>query len=158
MIDLSALKTEIQTDQLALGYAPFVASGNDGGLAALFNATSGPGAAQISRTSVTRGAILRGIIPALDQLALGVDLVDAAIPAATAAKWRNRFDALRASDPEITLDASMVGMLQQLVTDKLMPQPYVDAITKRTGSRAEVLFGAGAVVTPNDISEMRRIA
>lgn len=150
----AALKTEIQSDPLALGYAAFIASGNDMVLAALLNAITGPGAATISRTAVTRGALLRGIIPALDQLASGVDSVGVAIPPATSAKWRNRFDALRASDSEVALDAPLGGMLQQLVTDKLTSQPYIDAITKRTGSRAEVLFGAA--VTHIDVANALR--
>lgn len=145
---LAALKTELTTDPAALGYAPSVTAGNHNALAGLINAMS---AAVITLTSQSKGAVLLGIIPALDQLALGTDLSNVAIPAAVSAKWQSRFQALSAGDNSIQLSAAFMGMLGQLVTDKLMTQAQVDAFTRRAGSRAEVLWGSGTAVSSDDV-------
>ena len=152
MADYAALKNEISTDPLALGYAPYVTAGNDGAIAILLNALTGLGAATISITTLSRGAILRGTIPANDQLASGMTLANVAISAAVSNKWASRFAALRGADPTMTMDATLMGLLGQLVTDGLMTQPYIDAFTKRTGSRAEVLWGMGTIVQWRDVA------
>ena len=149
---LTQLKSELQTDPLAIGYGPYVTAGNDNACADLINALTGPGAAPITLTSQTKGAILLGITPALDQLATGVNLANVVIPAAVAAKWQSRFQALAAGDPVMELSTAFMNMLAQLVTDSLTTQPYIDAFTKRTGSRAEFLWGAGTVISQLDIS------
>lgn len=142
------LKAEIDTGPLAAELAPFVAAGNDNDCAAMLNAMS---QAVIALPTIGKGALLRGIIPALDQLATGVNLSGVALTAQISAKWTNRFAALRAGDDVMVLDAALMGLLGQLVTDGLMLQPYIDAFSKRNGSRAEVLWGAGTVVRPADI-------
>lgn len=142
------LKTELTTDPAALGYAPSVTAGNHNALAAMLNAI---GTTVITLTSQTKGAVLLGIVPALDQLAVGTDLSSAAIPAAVSAKWQSRFQALSAGSDSLQLSPQFIGMLGQLVTDKLMTQAQVDAFTKRTGSRAEFLWGNGTTVSSNDV-------
>lgn len=151
-MDYTALHTEISTDPLALGYAPYVAAGNDGAIAVLLNAPTGVGAATISITTLSRGAVLRGVIPATDQLASGLTLAGVAIPTAVSNKWASRFAALRGADPSMAMDAILMGMLGQLVTDGLMTQPYIDAFTKRIGSRAEVLWGMGTIIQWRDVA------
>lgn len=145
------LNAEIQTDPMALGYAPFV-NVSDNGIAALLNALTGQGAATIALKTQSKGAVLRGIIPALDQLASGLTLANAPISSQVTQKWTNRFAALRSGDDSIVLDVNILGLLGQLVTDGLTTQPYIDAFTKRTGSRAEVLWGAGTNIQPHDVA------
>jgi len=148
-MDYAALYTELTTDPAAVGYASAVTAGNDNACAALLNA---PSAAVVTLTSIGKGALLRGIIPALDQLASGVDVNASALTAQIQSKWNNRFAALRAGDDVIALDAPLMVMLGQLVTDNIVTQAVIDAFSKRTGSRAEVLFGAGTVVQPHDVT------
>ena len=89
-MDYAALKSEITTDPKALGYAPLI-NVSDNGIAGLLNALTGPGAATISLLTQTKGAILKGIIPALDQLASGLTLSNSPITSQTAQKWANRY-------------------------------------------------------------------
>lgn len=147
---LAELNTELTTDPAALGYAPYL-NISDNECAALLNALTGPGAVTISLPSQTKGAILKGCVPGTDQLATGVNLSGVAISAATTNKWLHRFNAIRSGDPVLALDTEMMGLLGQLVTDGLMTQAQIDAITKRVGSRAEYLWGAGTVVQPSDV-------
>lgn len=65
-INLAQLRTEIQTDPLALGYAPFVASGNDGGIQDLLNTPSGR---SVQRETVTANQLL-GTVTASEYAAL----------------------------------------------------------------------------------------
>src|SRR5262252_189277 len=57
-MDYAALKSEIQADPAAMGYAPLVASGSDGGIADLMNSPTSPGAATISLNQVAREKLL----------------------------------------------------------------------------------------------------
>ena len=151
-MDYAALKSEITTDPKALGYAPLI-NVSDNGIAGLLNSLTGLGAETINLLTQTKGAILRGIIPALDQLASGLTLSNSPITSQTAQKWANRFSALRSGDGVLALDANFMGLLGQMVTDGLITQPAIDAFTTRTGSRAEVLWGAGTVIQPDYVAK-----
>ncbi|MEO7481095.1 MAG: hypothetical protein ABIT70_10835 [Sulfuriferula sp.] len=152
MVDPVALKSEITTDPKALGYAPYVTATNDNAIAGLLNALTGVGAATIQLSAISRGAVLSGVVPGNDQLATGLNLSSVAIPTATANKWSERFAALRSADDTVPLTANFMGLLGQLFTDNLMTQAQIDAITKRTGSRAEVLWGAGTIIGWRDVA------
>jgi len=149
-VNYSALKTLITSDPDGLGFAPYI-NVSDAQIAAMFNDIAGPKAAQISLSSIGRGAFLKGVIPATDQLASGVDTGGTAIPSTTAAKWQSRFNALRSGDDVIQIDAALQGLVGELITDGLMIQVQIDAFTKRVGSYAEVKFGQDTVVTWQDI-------
>jgi hypothetical protein len=154
---LLALKNEITTDPQALGYAPRYTAGDDYSLALMINAVTGVGAVQMLVGSLTRGAVLKGIIPGTDQLATGLTLSGAAISSALNAKWINRFAALRGGDAAIQVDSGFMGLVNGLVSDGLMTQAYVDAFTKKTGSRAEVLFGVDTVISIAQVAATRGI-
>lgn len=156
-MDYLALKTEIQADPMALGYAPYVAAGNDIAIADLLNALTGPGAAAISRQSITRGAFIDGIIPGTDQLSSGVSTSNTPFTQAQKDRWTFRFNGLGSGDPVIKLDARKMGMLNQIVNEGIMTQAQIDAFTKRTGSRAEVLWGEGVTITANDVARAVRL-
>lgn len=157
MIDLTALRAELTTDPQAVGYAAHYAAGDDYTLAQMLNATTGAGAASVPLIAISRGAFLRSVIPGTDRLAAGLDSDGAALTSATITKWTYRFNAARGGDETIALDAAMLGMLGQMVTDKIMTQAEIDAFTTRTGSRAEVLFGAGTVIAVDDVSRTRSV-
>ena len=146
---LATLKSEIQTDPAKLGYATNIGV-SDNAIAAMLNATTGSGAASINLTTVTKGALLLGMIPWLDQIAAGQTLAGAALPSATATKWQLRFQALQAADPVIQV-AQLAPMMSEAITDGIGTQAQIDAVTKRTGSRAEVLFGEGTTIQASDV-------
>jgi hypothetical protein len=155
---LQALKAELMGDPLSLGYAPLLVSGNDAALAALLDAAIGPGAALVQQIDITRGALLKGLLPVFERvLGPGIDSNGTAIPVEILAKWRIRFDVLKVADPVIPLDAQIAALLAEAVTDKVATQAQVDGIVKAPGSRAEVLFGAGTVVTHVDVAAARRL-
>jgi hypothetical protein len=152
-----ALKNEITADPLAVGYGPKYLAGDDYTVAMLLNATTGVGAATMLAGWLTRGAVLKGVVPGTDQLATGLTLSGAAISAALNTKWTNRFAALRGGDPAIQVDSGFMGLVNGLVSDGLMTQAYVDAFTKKTGSRAEALFGVDTVISIAQVAATRGI-
>jgi hypothetical protein len=149
-MNTAQLHAELTADPLALGYAAQL-NISDNAIAAMLNATTGAGAAVISLTTQSKANILTGLIPALDQLATGVGYAGTVITPAIDRKWTQRFTALRAGNDQIDLTPQFMGMLGQLVSDGIIPQPYIDAFTVRVGSRAEVLWGAGTQVSPVDV-------
>lgn len=151
MVDLTALKTELTTDPKGLGYAANLTSTNDVANAALINATSGAGAAVVPLIAVPKGQLLLGITPLLMQLASGQTTAGATTSAATTAKWQMLFQALQAADPTLVV-AQILPMLNDAVTDGLTTSTAVTALTTKTGSRAEVLWGAGTVIQWQDIA------
>ena len=153
-MDYNLLNTLLVTDPDGVGFAPYLDI-SDVECAALFNDLSGRGAASITLTQISKGQFLRGIIPATDQLASGVDLNNTAIPATTTAKWKNRFDALRSGNDIITVDATLVGLVTQLISDGLCTQVQIAAFTTRTGSYAEVKFGQETIISWQDIARAR---
>lgn len=109
-------------------------------------------------TQASRGDLLKALIPAVDQLASGKDISGAALASGTSARWEHRFAALRSGADTVTIDADMVGLLNQMVADKLTTAALVTAITTRAMSYAEVKFGAGTVVDWTDVMQARRLA
>lgn len=150
MHSLAELATELTTDPAALGYAAHL-NISDNAIADMLNSTTGTGAAVIMLARQSKAAIITGLIPALDQLAAGIGYAGAQIDAPMRQKWLQRFDALRSGNDSIDLTPQFMGMLGQLVSDGIISQPYIDAFTRRTGSRAEVLWGAGTTITPDDV-------
>lgn len=150
-MDYGALKTELTTDPLGLGYASTLPT-SDIATAGLINALTGKGMATIQVPSFSRGALLALLIPLEDQLSSGANVSGAAFTQLVLAKWSGRFDALRSGDPQIPT-ALILPLLNSAVTDGLTTAAYVTQITTRTGSRSEVLFGAGTLVQHQDISK-----
>jgi hypothetical protein len=154
---LTALKNEITTDPVLLGYSPKYLAGDDYTVVSMLNALTGAGAVQMLAGSLPRGIILKGLIPGTDQLATGLTLSGAAISSALNTKWINRFAALRGGDPAIQIDSGFMGLVNGLVSDGLMTQASIDAFTKKTGSRAEALFGADTVISIAQVAATRGI-
>lgn len=151
MLDHAALKNEILTGPLSASCAPHVTAGNHNAIADLLN-TDPAGVRTVVRKSMTRGGMLKGLIPATDRLAAGVGVSAATIPDTTASKWQARLESLRAGNPDIELDAAMLEMLGQLVADDLATQGEIDAITQHSISAAE--FAIGRLATANDVWEV----
>lgn len=142
MIDSTALASEITADPLGLGYAAQIAIGSDTGIAALLNATTGPGAAQVTLPGMSRDAFLSACLPGVIALA--------GLNGTIQAKWDRLLGVAQAAD-SITA-ANIAAVLSMAVTDGVLTSQQAAAIGVRTGSRAEVLFGAGTVVGASDVS------
>ena len=148
---LTTLKNEILTDPLKVGYSSYVGISNVA-LAGMLNATTGPGAAIIQLSTITKGSLLLQIVPWLDQLSTSQTVSGTAIPAATVTKWQQRFQALQAADPTIAV-SSLLPMMDNGISDGIATAAQVSSITTKIGSRAEVLFGSGTVILWQDVQD-----
>lgn len=141
-IDPAQLAAEIRTDPQALGYAAPLAAGQDGVIADLLNAVNP--AYVVSLSIIDKGDFLIGMLPAASALA-GQD-------AATQANWDRMISIACANNTIDVGNAAVQAVLTAAVQQNLLSQAQADAVTKRAGSRAEVLFGAGTVVTHTDVA------
>jgi hypothetical protein len=139
---VAALASEINNDPAVLGYAPPKAAGNDQGVADLLNAVGSTPAFQVNREPISVALFVENIDPtefsALTQLQV------------------SRLSALFAGG---TLNINGTRTQQNLLN--IFPaagatKTNVSALLKRFGSRAEVLFGNGVVITANDVSKALR--
>ena len=143
-MDYTALKNEITNDPLNLGYAVFVTAGNDQAIADLLNMATGPGAGTVAMSSMSRDDFMMAIVPAL------VTLPN--LSATIQSKWDRILAVVRAADTIFVSDSSIQALLGAAVADGVLTSDQVSVIGQRTGARAEVLFGAGTVITNTDIS------
>lgn len=144
-MDYTALHTELTTDPLAMGYAAHLTLPvtDDAIVANMLNALTGVGAGMVIIPTYTKESFATGILPAVQ-----------ALPTATTAlqaKWNPMLNVALAMGTVLYSAAS--PLLAGLITDGLMTQAQVDAFTKRTGSRAEVLFGAGTIIDWRDVAK-----
>ena len=139
-MNTAQLKTELTTDPNGLGYAGKA----DAQLAALLNSFTGPGAAVVAIASMARSDFLLGIAPAT--------FVLPSLSAALQSKWDRILSLARSADQINVASATVQALLATAVSDGVLTQAQSDAISKRTGSRAEVLFGAGTSVSELDIA------
>jgi len=153
--DAAALKTELQNDPQSLGYANLAQAARDQAIADLLNA---PGAGLVPLTEQTKNLFLRITTPAAIRLAVGVGTDNQQLEALAVAKWKTVLEQARAADPGSSINVSLVGANAPLgdpVADKVMTSDEFLALTNRVGSRAEVLFGAGVVVTAEQVGAAR---
>ena len=150
-MDYTLLKTELTTDPLGLGYASTLPT-SDIATAFLLNSLTGKGTATITIPLFSRGELLALLIPLEDQLSSGVTISNTALTQLVLNKWSSRFYALRSGDTFIATNI-MLPLLNSAVTDNITTAAFITQITTRTGSRAEVLFGAGTVIQHSDISK-----
>lgn len=141
---LTELHAELTTDPIALGYAPYVAAGNDNQCAAIINALTGPGTASIALPSMTHDEFALLIAPVV--MALGGST------AALQAKWTPMLN-LISGVSVVVLNSTVMGMLSALSADfpAQLPTSSITAATTRIGSRAEVRWGAGTMPQPIDV-------
>lgn len=144
-MDYTALKTEIETDPLNLGYASRVAVGDDEGIATILNDRTGSGSAMISLATATKGEVLLGVTPVAFTLPSKSNAIQA--------KWGLALQLLAAATTDIPVSSEPVAsMLAAAVSDGVLTQAQIDAFTKRRGSRAEVLFGVDTAVAHQDVA------
>lgn len=148
MVNLTQLKTELQTDPAGLGYAPHVPHA-PGALAALLNAQSTTMAK--SRTITARGIMASyGLGPAAG--AAFLDKLDALASSVPAIKWAMKF--LQAEAGIDVGEPATQAMLTSLVGVGGITADEVNgvkAMALQPASRAEVLFGVEAQITEADV-------
>lgn len=140
---LAALKSELTTDPLSLGYAAPRAAGAMQTIADILNATTGPGAATVTYASLSRDAFVSGLRPGLFALPT--------LSAAIQAKYSLLIQSVIGTVDAVVIDATTLAFLADAVADGVMTQAQVTAFTTRTGSRAEVLLGTGTAVQWQDV-------
>lgn len=138
------LNTEITTDPAAMGYAASVTAGADGDIAAKLNAV-GAGAPFV----VNREPISVGVFTAL------LDLTEFATLTQAQRDWLRMLVA--ASTIDIN-NAVIKAALNGLFTQAAFPttRARLIAALTRQGSRAEVLWGAGTIITAADVARALR--
>lgn len=143
-IDYAALKSEILNDPARMGYGPMVSAGNDSGIANLLDMTTGPGAGTAPHDPILAADFMALLDPTeLENLTLG-----------------------QKADVQMYLAAGQVNIGAENVqawiaatwTLGSCPHTYATLVglSTRPASRAEVLFGPGTWITPDDISKALR--
>lgn len=135
-VDYAALKDEIQTDPLTLGYAPNVTAGNHVAIADALN---------LVRDTIF---VKQGIIPT-HQLFEAITTAD--FTALTNAGERRLAMILTMVQVNTAGDNTRAHLLQ-LFPGATPTHANLIALFDRKGSRAEQLFGAGANITPADVA------
>lgn len=136
----AALRSEIQADPASLGYAAFVSAGDDSAIASALNLPRAGAGYQIYRNDISQADIIKCIV--------SVDF-----KAATQLQM-NKLQFL--FPPGVLLDATAANT-RQIILDifagaSATTTSALSAVATRAGSRAEVLFGAGAIVTSAQVS------
>jgi hypothetical protein len=140
---LQALLSELSTDPKGLGYAPNIAAGADGASAVLLNSLTGNGAGAVYMPAVPSQSFIAARQSAPDWTMLttpgaifnGIQLLSTMSP----------LDCTQ-SNTRTILTATFSGL-------SAASKAAMIAVAQRTGSRAQVLFGAGIVVSAEDVAK-----
>lgn len=141
MIDYTALKTELQTDPNAYGYAAHIAAGQLADIATKLN---------LVRPQIT---IPRPDVPPMEVLEV-IKVTD--FVASPNLLWGSWFESITQA-PTLTVlkpngtDTRLMTNLMSLLTNGSASETRVRALATRTASRAEQLFGAGTSVRWEDV-------
>jgi hypothetical protein len=138
----TALAAEITNDPLALGYAALKAAGNDAAIAALLNAPTGAGSGSVYLTAVTVQSLILQLQSTADW-----DLLTASGASFNSLQLLTLMQPLDCSQADIR--TVLTHVFSGLSTAS---KTALAAAVARTGSRAEVLFGAGVVVSNTDVA------
>lgn len=139
-IDYAALKSEILTDPVNVGYAPFVTSGQDQAIADLLNAKTGNGVGQVPREPISAADFIAAINATEMATLTALQLTQVQIIAG-------------ASTVNIG-DSDVQAWVSQTFGQVTAPntRTTLTALATRIASRAEVLFGAGTRISSSDVS------
>jgi hypothetical protein len=138
----TALATELNTDPKALGYAANVAAGKDGANANLLNALNGGGTGAVFLT-VTMQALLAALTSTAD-----FDLLMAAGVVYNSVQTLIGLGPINFASTAMQAELTHLAVLATLSAGS---KTAWTAAVSRAGSRAEVLFGAGTMITDYDV-------
>ncbi|HLK58542.1 MAG TPA: hypothetical protein VKU00_18375 [Chthonomonadaceae bacterium] len=149
-MDYAALKSELQNDPAGIGYGTLVEwdpthhpnqlisqTNSDVQLAALINA---PGAGTISQGVVSKDVFLTALASPLAALMARADTDS------VKQQFAGWLQLLGLATNIYTADADLVATMASAVTAGVFTQAQSDGALKRSGSRAEMLFGPGSVL------------
>lgn len=146
-IDYSLLKSEIRDDPAVLGYAPLVAAGSDRKVADLLNRA---GTGTLTNRTLSKHDFLTLFAGPIMEGAAELD----------AARWEPLRRCLADVFPSLDtirlsgqFAATFTGLL---VAANLISAEEVTALLRSPATRAEVLFGAGTHVSPDDVAKALR--
>jgi len=135
-VNYAQLKTELQTDPTAIGYAPMLSAGDHAGVAAALN---------LVRQTIT---IRRDILPAHE---LFECVVTAEYNSLTASE-KSRLDTILGMGTVNVKGDNTRSQLSAMFVAGTATRTNMLAIMDRKGSRAEQLFGLSTKVAPSDIA------
>lgn len=141
-VDIAALRTELQTDPQVLGYAACITTGNDQCLADTLNLARAGASYQVPREPMDPN-----------------QLMDAIAPADTGSLSTNDLLKLNLVFQIGLVDlqkANIRSLLASVFAANSTTRTNIQALINRQGSRAEVLFGRGTVVTVAQIAQALR--
>lgn len=143
-VNIPQLKTELLTDPLGLGYAPTVASRDDSITASIIN-------------QIRAGILIKRADVSPSEVFHALDLVDLiASPTATMNSYLQSLltapYSIRLLNDDGTSTPVQTNVLTLLKTGSTPTKTRLIALQTRAGSRSEQLFGAGTIVTANDIA------
>lgn len=143
VLNAENLNAELTVDPLSLGYAPLVAAGEDAQIAAILNATEGSGVGTVPHEPIAPNDFIALLDP--DELDSLTALELAQIQVYEAAGSIN-FGA-----------PNVQAWLNKVFDNGSCPNTHaaLNAKFNRVASRAEVLFGAGVVVSSSQVAEAR---
>lgn len=145
---LDSLRAELKNDPLGMGYTTLLSLLDDSTPAGMLNALTGKGVGVVKDQVVNTGRFQLQVASAFFRL----PTIDPSLRYG----WEQLL-AMTRSWPEVPLeDPAVKGLLAKAVVDGILTRPEVDAVGKRKGSRAEVLFGPGVIVQADDVSECFR--
>lgn len=142
-INYAVLKTEIQTDPSGIGYAPNVASGNDVAVAAQLNEV---------RITAPAFAINRGEVSSR----LVVNEFDATEFGALTTNQLQQLSIITQFGTVDLGDASTRQILGAIFPSGGPTRTSLTALSTRSCSRAEFLFGLGVNVSQSDVAKALR--
>lgn len=147
-IEYAALKAEAADDPERLGLAEHIKAGSDLLVAALLNAVREGENFRIREPLLTAGefqlAVLQGI--------LKIDGLDET----RQRKWSRLLGVVQSVSVIPTGRPEVTALLSEAVADGLLTAEEASGVGVRQGSRAEVLFGAGVVVSADDVARALR--
>ena len=157
---LQALHDELVNDPVSVGYGNWPEADNDAEVVALINSLTGPGSATITRKLIQRNEIVYSLEPG-ECIQVADDAAPAGLLSETERWWLSmalRNETIDANDEEV-----FATLLQMFPTEGARPgfrgttRANIQSTLQRTGSRAEVLWGEGTVVTISQVGQAANI-
>jgi hypothetical protein len=159
---LATLKTELQTDPRGYGYASLVALGSDEGLAQLLNVVRDGSVGTVPSTPTAAGGAASGIITVRRNDISGAEILQAVDPssdgAASLTALQTAFFNAVATMRNLSFvnadgsDNAVLKNLKQCFTNNSGSRSNLGTISKRSGTRAEELFGTGVSIAAGDVT------
>lgn len=153
-VDLNLLKQEIQTDPQNLGYAGSLAIRDDISITNILNTIRNGSDYIVPKGRISRDQFVEDTSTVVYNL-----MVLESQNNNSATFWLKVFDRLVSNSDTInSLDANLVSILDQMISDNVLTTQEKSSILNRQGSRAEKLFGCPVSIDEvsnslNEVSE-----